>query len=307
MLHLADRGSDGLELMRQAASTGADLLWRVSTGRLLPAVEELDDGSWLSMVSTPTGRNQLVRWVHRDRRRGVPPQVQGVAVRVIEADITVTDRATGTVRTSSLRLVTTLLDPQRYPAQELAALYHERWAVETAYYGLKVTALGSGTVLRSHHPRDVFQELFALFIVLQVARRIAADAATAACIDPDRISLTVTLRTARHTVINADPMPSIELGRTPRISAAILNPRDLGPEQRRSRIIPRRVKRTLSKFAYHKARNDKPLQKVATTITIPPAALDSLPTALTSRHWIQSPGDHLSVQVKRVRSGRAGA
>lgn len=94
MLHLADRGSDGLELMLQAARTGAHLLWRVNAGRLLPAIEVLDDGSWLSMVSTSTGRNQLVRWVHRDRRRGVAAQAQGVAVRVIEADITVTDRAT---------------------------------------------------------------------------------------------------------------------------------------------------------------------------------------------------------------------
>ncbi|WP_331730040.1 hypothetical protein OHV05_35460 (plasmid) [Kitasatospora sp. NBC_00070] len=63
MPHLADRGSAGLELMRQAAGTGAHLLWRINTGRVLPAVEVLDGGSWLSMVSTPTGPNQLVRWI----------------------------------------------------------------------------------------------------------------------------------------------------------------------------------------------------------------------------------------------------
>lgn len=270
MLHLADRGSDGLELMLQAARTGAHLLWRVNAGRLLPAIEVLDDGSRLSMVSTPTGRNQLVRWVHRDRRRGVAAQVQGVAVRVIEADITVTDRATGTTRSSSLRLVTTLLDPRRYPAQELAALYHERWEIETSYYGLKVTTLGSGTVLRSHHPRDVLQELFALLVVFQVARRIATDTATAAGIDPDRISLTVTLRTARHTVINAAHLSPTGPGTTPRISTAILNPRDMGPEQRRRRVLPRRVKRTLSKFAYSNTRSDKPLRNATIAITVTP-------------------------------------
>jgi hypothetical protein len=270
MLHLADRGFDGLDLMRQAAGTGAELLWRINTGRILPAVEALDDGSWLSMVSTPTGRNQLVRWVDRDRRCGVAPQVHGVAVRVIEADVTVTDQTTGTSRTSRLRLVTTLLDHQRYPARELAALYHQRWEIETAYYGLKVTLLGAGTVLRSHHPRDVLQELFALFIVFQAARRTATDAATAAGIDPDRISLTVTLRTARHTVITADSAPDAEPGTTPRITTATLNPRNLGPNHRRPRILPRHVKRTLSKFAYNETRNDKPLQRATTTITVTP-------------------------------------
>lgn len=272
MLHFADRGSDGLDLMRQAACSGADLLWRIGASRVLPAIEVLDDGSWLSMVSTPTGRNQLVRWVHRDRRRGVPPQVRGIAVRVIEADVTVADRTTMTVRASRLRLVTTLLDHRRYPAEELAALYHERWEIETAFYGLKVTALGSGTVLRSHHPRDVFQELFGLFIVFQAARRIASDTAVAAGLDPDQISLTVTLRTARHTVINADAAPLTKPGLTPRISAAILGPRELGAAQRRRRILPRRVKRSQSKFAYNETRNARPLLRATIVISVTPCS-----------------------------------
>jgi hypothetical protein len=32
------------------------------------------------------------------------------------------------------RLATTLTDQRRYPAQELIALYHERWEVESAFY-----------------------------------------------------------------------------------------------------------------------------------------------------------------------------
>ncbi|MFF2745502.1 hypothetical protein ACFVVA_08165 [Kitasatospora sp. NPDC058048] len=142
--------------------------------------------------------------------------------------------------------------------------------VETAYYGLKVTALGSGPVLRSHHPRDVFQELLGLFIVFQAARRTSAQTATAVGLDPGRISLTVTLRTARHTVINADLAPRAEVGTTPRITAAILNPRALGPKQRRPRILPRRVKRSQSKFAYNETRNDKALQRATITITVTP-------------------------------------
>ncbi len=36
------------------------------------------------------------------------------------------------------RLLTTLLDPEEAPAQELAALYHERWEVELVFDELKV-------------------------------------------------------------------------------------------------------------------------------------------------------------------------
>jgi hypothetical protein len=59
-------------------------------------------------------------------------------------------------------------------------------------------------------------------------------------------------------------------GTTPRISAAILNPRDRGPEQRRRRVLPRRVKHTLSKFAYSNNRNDEPLRRATIAITITP-------------------------------------
>ncbi|AOR30916.1 hypothetical protein BFF78_07510 [Streptomyces fodineus] len=85
------------------------------------------------MVSTPTGRNQLAGWLHRDRRHGVAPQVRGVAGRIIEANITMTDPATDTSRSSRLRLVTTFLDHKRCPARELAALPHQREETETAY------------------------------------------------------------------------------------------------------------------------------------------------------------------------------
>ena len=34
-------------------------------------------------------------------------------------------------------LITTILDPRRAPAKELAALYHERWEIETALDELK--------------------------------------------------------------------------------------------------------------------------------------------------------------------------
>lgn len=48
MLLPADRGFYGFELCRQAAATGADLLWRVRKNAALPMVRALADGSYLS-------------------------------------------------------------------------------------------------------------------------------------------------------------------------------------------------------------------------------------------------------------------
>jgi len=50
------------------------------------------------------------------------------------------------------RLLTTILDHEKAPAQELAALYHERWEIETALDELKTHLRGAKTVLRSKTP-----------------------------------------------------------------------------------------------------------------------------------------------------------
>ncbi|MEU3756614.1 transposase, partial [Streptomyces olivoreticuli] len=211
-------------------------------------------------------RDRLRRW--NRHRRTVPPHIEGVAIRVIEAALTV--RANdGTTTTTSLRLFTTLLDHQRYPASELAGLYHRRWQAETTYFGLKVTLRGRDRVLRSHHTDDARQELFALLVVYQAARLIAVDAATHAGLDPARISLAVTIRTARHTVITATGIIPGGGGRTASvICQAILHPRELAPTHRPTRIQPRRVKRPISTFAYNMTRKSTPIQNAKITIEI---------------------------------------
>jgi hypothetical protein len=111
MLCLADRQFFGHALWREAAATGADLLWRVKRNLRLPREAVLADGSYLTTVY-PT---------EKDRRH----QAAGVRVRVVEY------RLEGVADAEPLyRLVTTILDPGAAPAAELAALYHERWEIE---------------------------------------------------------------------------------------------------------------------------------------------------------------------------------
>ena len=62
------------------------------------------------------------------------------------------------------RLVTTIADPERAPAVELAALYHERWEVKTAFDELKTHLRGAKVVLRSKTPDLVRQEFYGVLL-----------------------------------------------------------------------------------------------------------------------------------------------
>jgi Transposase DDE domain len=222
MLLLADRNFGCGPLARKIAAAEADFLVRVKSGYGapgLPVLKRLPDGSWLSLLG-------------------------GVPVRVIDAAWTVTTAA-GRF-TSECRLVTTLTDPARFPASDLAVLYHERWEIETAYLELKSTILG-GRVLRARTPDGVEQEVWALLVTYQALRAAIADAAsTVPGTDPDRASFTIALNAARDQVTLAAGVIAgarVDLaGRIGRLVLASLMP------SRRLRISPRVVKRAISKY-----------------------------------------------------------
>ncbi|MCG2622397.1 IS4 family transposase [Arthrobacter sp. I2-34] len=222
MLLLGDRNFATYRFFRDVTNSEADFLIRGKhgTGAMkLPALKRLPDGSYLSAAA-------------------------GTTVRVIDAAITVTTEA-GT-RTGDYRLITTILDPGEAPAQELVRLYHERWEIETSYCELKSTILG-GRVLRGRHPAAVTQEVWALLACYQVLRTAMSDAVLARPgTDPDRLSFTVALHTARDQIVQA---AGIITGTTVdlvgRIGAALLH--DLMPA-RRTRTRPRVIKRAISKY-----------------------------------------------------------
>jgi len=58
------------------------------------------------------------------------------------------------------RLITTIMDPEAAPADELAALYAERWEIETALDELKTHQRGPKVVLRSKTSDGVRQEIY---------------------------------------------------------------------------------------------------------------------------------------------------
>jgi hypothetical protein len=179
MLCLADRNFYGFKLWNQAAATGADLLWRVKTNLRLPCQQRLPDGSYLSRVYGSA----------KDSRR----QQNGVVVRVIEYQLE------GVAEAEPLyRLITTILDPDQAPAAELAALYQERWEIETALDELKTHLRGGGIVLRSKTPELVQQEFYGLMMAHYAIRGWMHEAALKADVDPDTLSYLHAVRVVRR-------------------------------------------------------------------------------------------------------------
>jgi hypothetical protein len=251
MMVLLDRNFAAQQLIRAIAGTGAHLLVRCRSERRLPVLRRCHDGSYLSMLA-------------------------GVPVRVVDCVITVS--TAGGRRTGVYRLVTSLVDPHRYPAGELVTLYHERWEIETAYLEIKSTILG-GRVLRARTPAGVHQEVYALLITYQLLRTAMADA-TASCpgIDPDRAGFTIALHTAQDQVIRAAHVITGTVvdvvGTIGRQVLAHLMP------ARRIRTRPRVVKRAISKY---QARGivDRTSYKATISIDICMSAdLDSSPPTL---------------------------
>jgi hypothetical protein len=95
-------------------------------------------------------------------------------------------------------LATTILDYRQAPAKELAALYHERWEIETALDELKTHLRGSKIVLRSKTPELVRQEFYGMMMAHFAVRGLMHEAALAADEDPDRLSFVHAVRVIRR-------------------------------------------------------------------------------------------------------------
>ena len=268
MLLLADRNFPGHQLWSLAAATGAQLCWRVPGTLSLDVAQRLADGSWISVLHDPGARPAHARRARRLlRERGVMPAGAAV-VRVIAYQVTVTSED-GQSRTEHCRLITTILDPHRAPAEALAALYHERWECEGHYRDLKARLKGAGFTLRSRTPELTAQEMLAFLCVAQALAVLARNAAATAGTDPGRVSFTVTIRIARDHARALTPA-----GLATATACAITDIlADLLPP-RRQRQCPREQKRRTTPFPKGKD-PDRPPSTVTYAITIkgpPPSA-----------------------------------
>ena len=195
MLVIADCNFLGYDLWGAAAATGADLLWRAKSDTRLPVVEELPDGSYLSYLAQP----------------GTHGRGKRIPVRVIEYTLQAAQSTHPHNGGEVYRLVTTLLDPDAAPAEDLAEAYAQRWEIESVFDEIKTHQLDARPVLRSRDPDGVEQEIWGILLVHHAIRDLIHTGARHAGIDPDQVSFTRTLRAARRQVSNQaglSPLPA---------------------------------------------------------------------------------------------------
>jgi hypothetical protein len=188
MLCLADRFFPSHKLWQMASQTGAALLWRTRQNARLDVDKRLPDGSYLSRI-----------YGSSSDRRG---ERNAIVVRVVDY------RLDGVQSAEPIyRLITTILEPKLASAKELAALYHERWEIETALDELKTHLRGAQIVLRSKTPELVRQEFFGLMMAHFAIRGLMHEAALSADEDPDRLSFLHTVRVVQRKMTRHNAIP----------------------------------------------------------------------------------------------------
>ncbi len=227
LIPLSRAGQDRHWLIRAKKNTN----WRV-VKRLGPKDELVEmEVSPQARKKDPTLPKVFLARAIRYQRKGFPPQT----------------------------LLTSLLDADRYPAADMAGLYHERWEIELGYDEIKTEMLEREESIRSKSPAAVAQELWGILLAYNLVRlemeRVAADAG----VEPTRISFI----TALHLVCDewlwcavASPGAIPEHLRKLRAKLArlVLPPR-------RARLYPRAVKVKLSSYPRKRPKSQRKAAK----------------------------------------------
>jgi Insertion element 4 transposase N-terminal/Transposase DDE domain len=146
-------------------------------------------------------------------------------------------------------LLTSLVDPKLYPAEELRVLYHERWEIELGFGEVKTEMLQRLETIRSKSPGAVEQELWGLLIAYNLVRLEMERIADEIGVSPLRISFIAALRYIVDewgwSTITTSPgaIPKHLDDMRDKIRRFLLPPR------RPERVYPRAVKIKMSNYA----------------------------------------------------------
>lgn len=227
MLVMLDAGLSSFEIVAGSLDKNANVLCRAHASRKWEAMTTLKDGSFLAQMHPPKHLEQhapltvrVIRYCLDDEARPHHGEIQ--------------------------MLVTSLLDPLLYPAEDLIMLYHERWEIEIAIDEMDTHQRLANRPFRSLKPVGVLQEFYAFLIAYFLIRLVMLRTATYSQIDPDRLSFTSTIH------ILTDALPLFQLV-NPHLHTRLwhwihdwVSYFQLPP--RRNRSNPRVIKRVQSRF-----------------------------------------------------------
>ncbi len=164
---------------------------------------------------------QRPAWMSLEQFDSMPGSIQ---VRELQVKVKINGRR------KTLTLVTTLLDRQKYPADDLVELLGQRWNIELDLRHLKTT-MGLDQV-RCKTVEGVKKELLAYLLVYNIVRLVMLNAAERQHVSLERISFADALAWVRHQPESAE------------LINLLINPKRTG------RIEPRVIKRRKKSFPY---------------------------------------------------------
>lgn len=184
---VGDRGFGCYALIALLQHTlGVDCIGRTSRridGRR--RLRRLGHNDWLIQWHKP---NKVSPWLSLEQWLGLPPTL---TLRVVKGSLYQKG-----YRVRQATVITTLLDPQLYPAQEILQAYCRRWRLEMCLDDLKTTLEMDG--LRSRTPEMARKELYTRLIAHNLIRCTMAQTASDYTVALDRISFKGTLDALRH-------------------------------------------------------------------------------------------------------------
>lgn len=223
---LVRRGCDGIFRLHQSRSQDAGI------------VQHLGPGDDVAVWKRPAWGKDRPRGILRGDWEGLPPCL---LVRIIRRDLEIPG-----FRTRKLAVATTLLDAEKYPAEEIVGFYRDRWMVELRLRDIKIT-MGMDH-LRCKKARTVLKELQMHVLAYNLIRMLMWKAAETHQQPAQRLSFKGSV-----DKLNA-ALPFLELFQGHELWGKIMNKtmawiaRDLVPD-RPNRIEPRKVKKR-SKYPY---------------------------------------------------------
>lgn len=233
-LLLMDRGLTSFLSIHTCISRGANFVLRFSSKWKPTFLRKLGNGDTLMRFKTS-----------KVARENLP-----AADRDMTYDLRVIEFTVG--KGELVRLVTDLVDPDRYPAIELAELYHQRWECEIAYKQLKsqlvaVTASKQQTHFRSKTPVGVMQEAWGMVLAHTLVRELMIEGAETAGVSPTELSLTDSLEVIKLSLRDfhaggSRRRTALRKKLIQEIGECLID------RPRRKRQCPRAVKRKMSNF-----------------------------------------------------------
>lgn len=217
----------------QAAGEQRHWLMRARDNLRHEIVQTLGNGDWLIRMPVSQRARQLYP--------GLPTHWQA---RLIQVEVQGKPR----------RFITSMLEPQRFGAQQLAQLYCQRWEIELSFREIKQSLQQGKGVLRSKQPELVMQEVWGVLIAHTLLRRWMRLMAQHAKVQPVRISF----HTAKHAVLTAiNAVHLARAGTLPKHLKLLLEQAHyfVLPERRRGRSFLREGKRSRSKFPTKKCQS----------------------------------------------------